>query len=251
MIPHRLPNSEPNQRRCENFCYVLFLCVAVSHTSVRSTSLFSFSRKHSEHMLLTRRSALGIFEAPALPYGGREMRFMVERVVQHVRTWSDTQHIKCLKVKYYHENLERAFKSCHPISKRKDLYLNRRGTSGPMDHRCLEPSHVPGKAKWMQFIQIFRIFAWKFSATDRKSVVRRNSERDRNKHRLIEKVNQIKMYIYINIITTRPLQRSDRRHKPAVTLRSFVVSHRKHAELIWTNTTHLWCYKWSKHHLRI
>lgn len=143
--------TKPKTMRKLLLCFVPLriggLCVAVSHTSVRSTSLFSFSRKHSEHMLLTRRSALGIFEAPALPYGGREMRFMVERVVQHVRTWSDTQHIKCLKVKYYHENLERAFKSCHPISKRKDLYLNRRGTSGPMDHRCLEPSHVPGKAK--------------------------------------------------------------------------------------------------------
>lgn len=77
--------------------------------------------------------------APALPYGGREMWFMVECVVQHVRTWSDTQHIKCLKVKYYHENLERSFKSCHPNSKRNDLYLSRRGTSEPKNHRCLEP----------------------------------------------------------------------------------------------------------------
>ena len=131
MIAHWLPNSQLNQRQCNK----LLLCFLLLQIWGLFCSITHFSLEAQVYFVAD--SPLSF--APALPYGGREMWFMVECVVQHVRTWSDTQHIKCLKVKYYHENLERSFKSCHPNSKRNDLYLSRRGTSEPKNHRCLEP----------------------------------------------------------------------------------------------------------------
>lgn len=58
---------QPNQRRCKK----LLLCflplregfvLQYNTLQFRSSSLFCFPRKLSEHMLLTHRSALGIFE---------------------------------------------------------------------------------------------------------------------------------------------------------------------------------------------
>lgn len=62
------PASQHTTTQAKNFCYVFFLCglegfVLQYHTlQFRSSSLFCFPRKLSEHMLLTHRSALGIFE---------------------------------------------------------------------------------------------------------------------------------------------------------------------------------------------
>lgn len=69
-IIHSLSQQKYNQTKgdAKNFCYVFFLCglegfVLQYHAlQFRSSSLFCFPRKLSEHMLLTHRSALGIFE---------------------------------------------------------------------------------------------------------------------------------------------------------------------------------------------